>query len=114
MLEMRLDNVVFRMGIATSRAQARQLVSHGHFAVNGRPTNVPSYATKVGDRIEVRESRRGREIFKVAAETMKAAQIPEWVSVDPAKLSGTVLAEPAREQMPLEFNEQLVVEYYSR
>ena len=114
MLEMRLDNVVFRMGFASSRAQARQLVSHGHFAVNGRPTNVPSYATKVGDRVEVRESRRGREIFKVAAETMKAAQIPEWVSVDPAKLSGSVLSEPAREQMPLEFNEQLVVEYYSR
>ncbi len=114
MLEMRLDNVVFRMGFASSRAQARQLVSHGHFAVNGRPTNVPSYATKVGDRVEVRESRRGREIFKVAAETMKAAQIPEWVSVDPAKMSGSVLSEPAREQMPLEFNEQLVVEYYSR
>ena len=110
---MRLDNVVFRMGFASSRAQARQLVSHGHFAVNGRPTNVPSYG-KVGDRVEVRESRRNREYFKTAAETMKAAQIPEWVSIDPAKLSGTVLAEPAREQMPLEFNEQLVVEYYSR
>lgn len=114
MLEMRLDNVVYRMGFASSRAQARQLVSHGHFAVNGHPTNVPSYATKVGDRIEVRESRRGREVFKVAAETMKSAQIPEWVSSDPATLSGSVLAEPAREQMPLEFNEQLVVEYYSR
>ena len=114
LLEMRLDNVVFRMGFASSRAQARQLVSHGHFAVNGHPTNVPSYATKVGDRIEVRESRRGREIFKVAAETMKSAQIPEWVSSDPAKMTGSVLSEPAREQMPLEFNEQLVVEYYSR
>ena len=114
LLEMRLDNVVYRMGFASSRAQARQLVTHGHFAVNGRPTNVPSFATKVGDRIEVRDSRRGREYFKVAGETMKAAQIPEWVSVDPTKLSGTVLAEPAREQMPLEFNEQLVVEYYSR
>jgi small subunit ribosomal protein S4 len=114
LLEMRLDNVVYRMGFATSRAQARQLVSHGHFAVNGRPTNVPSFGTKVGDRIEVRESRRNREFFKVAGETMKAAQIPEWVSVDPAKLTGTILTEPAREQMPLEFNEQLVVEYYSR
>jgi small subunit ribosomal protein S4 len=114
MLEMRLDNVVFRMGLATSRAQARQLVGHGHFAVNVRPTNIPSYATKVGDRIEVRESRRGREFFKTAAETAKSAQVPEWLSVDPAKLSGTVLSEPAREQMPLEFNEQLVVEYYSR
>ena len=114
MLEMRLDNVVFRMGFATSRAQARQLVSHGHFAVNGRPTNIPSFGTKVGDRVEVRETRRSREYFKIAAETMKAAQIPEWVSVDPSKLTGTVLDNPTREQMPLEFNEQLVVEYYSR
>ena len=114
LLEMRLDNVVYRMGFASSRAQARQLVAHGHFAVNGRPTNVPSFSTKVGDRVEVRESRRSREYFKTASETMKAAQIPEWVSVDPSKLSGTVLLEPAREQMPLEFNEQLVVEYYSR
>ena len=114
MLEMRLDNVVYRMGFARSRAEARQLVSHGHFTVNGRPTNIPSFGTKVGDRIEVRDSRRGREYFKIAPETMRAAQIPEWVSVDPTKLVGTVIAEPAREQMPLEFNEQLVVEYYSR
>jgi small subunit ribosomal protein S4 len=114
LLEMRLDNVVFRMGLASSRAQARQLVSHGHFAVNGRPTNVPSFPTKVGDRVEVRESRRGREIFKVVAETVKSAQIPDWVSVDGKQLAGSVLAEPAREQMPPEFNEQLVVEYYSR
>jgi small subunit ribosomal protein S4 len=114
MLEMRLDNVVYRMGFASSRAQARQMVGHGHFAVNGRPTNIPSYQTKVGDRIEVRESRRGREVFKVAAENIRTAQIPEWVSVDASKLSGSVLAEPSREQMPLEFNEQLVVEFYSR
>src|SRR5919107_6100210 len=99
-LELRLDNVVYRMGFASSRAQARQLVGHRHFAVNGVPTNIPSFATKVGDRIEVRDSRRGREIFKVAAETMKSAQIPEWVSSDPSKLTGTVLSEPAREQMP--------------
>jgi small subunit ribosomal protein S4 len=114
MLEMRLDNVVFRMGLASSRAQARQLVTHGHFAVNGRATNIPSFGTKVGDRIEVRESRRGREHFKTTAETIKSAQVPEWVSVDATKLSGSVLSEPTREQMPLEFNEQLVVEYYSR
>jgi small subunit ribosomal protein S4 len=114
LLEMRLDNVVFRMGLASSRAQARQLVSHGHFAVNGRPTNVPSFPTKVGDRVEVREARRGREIFKVVAETVKSAQIPEWVSVDARQLAGSVLSEPAREQMPPEFNEQLVVEFYSR
>ncbi|HEX2141606.1 MAG TPA: 30S ribosomal protein S4 [Candidatus Limnocylindria bacterium] len=114
MLEMRLDNVVYRMGFARSRAEARQLVSHGHFTVNGRPTNIPSFNAKVGDSIEVRESRRGRELFKTVGETMKAAQIPDWVSVDPARLSGSVLAEPTREQMPMEFNEQLVVEFYSR
>jgi small subunit ribosomal protein S4 len=114
LLEMRLDNVVYRMGLARSRAEARQLVSHGHFTVNGRPTNIPSFATKTGDRIEVRESRRGREYFKGASETIKAAQIPEWVSVDAARLSGSVVSEPVREQMPLEFNEQLVVEFYSR
>jgi small subunit ribosomal protein S4 len=114
MLEMRLDNVVYRMGFASSRAQARQLVSHGHFAVNGRPTNIPSFGTKVGDRVEVRESRRNREFFKTVAETVKSSQIPEWVGIDAAKLSGSVLAEPAREQMPAEFNEQLVVEFYSR
>jgi small subunit ribosomal protein S4 len=114
MLEMRLDNVVYRMGLARSRAEARQLVTHGHFMVNGRPTNIPSFGTKIGDRVEVRESRRGREYFKTAAETVKSAQIPEWVSVDAAKLSGSVLSEPARDQMPMEFNEQLVVEFYSR
>ena len=113
-LETRLDNVVFRLGFASSRAQARQLVSHGHFAVNGVPSDIPSHALKPGDRVEVRESRRGREIFKTTAETMRGAQIPEWVTSDPSKLAGSVLAEPAREQMPLEFNEQLVVEYYSR
>jgi small subunit ribosomal protein S4 len=114
MLEMRLDNVVYRMGLARSRAEARQLVTHGHFTVNGRPTNIPSYGTKTGDRVEVRESRRGREYFKTAAETVQSAQIPEWVSVDATKLSGSILSEPAREQMPMEFNEQLVVEFYSR
>ena len=114
LLEMRLDNVVFRMGLASSRAQARQLVTHGHFAVNGRPTNIPSFQTKVGDKIEVRETRRGSEHFKTTVELIKSAQIPEWVSVDGPKLAGTVLSEPIREQMPKEFNEQLVVEYYSR
>ena len=72
LLELRLDNVVFRMGLATSRAQARQLVSHGHLAVNGRPTNVPSFELKPGDRIEVRETHKAREPFKVARETLRS------------------------------------------
>ncbi len=113
-LETRLDNVVFRLGFASSRAQARQLVAHGHFAVNGVPTDIPSYELKVGDRIEVRESRRAREPFKMARETLRSHTAPEWLSLDPAKLSGTVLSLPRRDQMPLDLNEQLVVEFYSR
>jgi small subunit ribosomal protein S4 len=113
-LETRLDNVVFRLGFAASRAQARQLVGHGHLAVNGRPTNVASYALKPGDRVEVRESRRGREVFKVIRETLRSHQAPEWLSLDAAKLAGSVVTMPRRDQMPLDLSEQLVVEYYSR
>jgi len=113
-LETRLDNVVFRLGFATSRAQARQLVAHGHFAVNGTPTDIPSYVVKPGDRIEVRESRRDREPFKLAKETLRSHQAPEWLSLEPARLAGSVLSLPRRDQMPLDLNEQLVVEFYSR
>jgi small subunit ribosomal protein S4 len=113
-LETRLDNVVFRLGFGSSRAQARQLVAHGHFAVNGVPTNVPSYQLKPGDKVEVRESRRAREAFKVVRETLKSHQAPEWLSLDATNLSGTVAALPRRDQMPLDLSEQLVVEYYSR
>ena len=113
-LETRLDNVVFRLGFASSRAQARQLVSHGHFAVNGVPSNVASYALKPGDRIEVRENRRGREAFKVIKETIRSHQAPEWLSLDAAKLAGSIASIPRRDQMPLDLAEQLVVEYYSR
>jgi len=113
-LELRLDNVVFRMGFASSRAQARQLVGHGHFAVNGTPTNIPSFKVRPGDTIEVRESRRSREPFKTAKETLKNHQAPDWLSIDAAKLSGNVADVPRRDQMPLDLNEQLVVEYYSR
>jgi small subunit ribosomal protein S4 len=114
LLELRLDNIVFRMGFATSRAASRQLVNHGHFAVNGRPTNIASHQLRPGDRIEVRESRTAREPFKIAKETLRSHQPPEWLSVDPAKLAGTIIDQPRRDQMPLDLNEQLVVEYYSR
>jgi small subunit ribosomal protein S4 len=113
-LETRLDNVVFRLGFATSRSQARQLVSHGHFAVNGTPTNVPSHGLRPGDRVEVRESRRNREAFKVVRETLRTHQAPEWLSLDAANLAGSVVSLPRRDQMPLDLAEQLVVEYYSR
>ncbi len=113
-LESRLDNVVYRAGFAPSRAAARQLVNHGHFAVNGVPTDVASYQLKPGDRIEVREIRRSREPFKVVKETLRNHQAPEWLSLDAANLSATVANPPSRDQMPLDLNEQLVVEYYSR
>ncbi len=113
-LELRLDNVVYRMGFAPSRPAARQLVSHGHFTVNGRPTNVPSYQTRPGDRVEVRETHRSREPFKVVRETLRSHQTPEWLRVDAATLGGQVADLPRRDQMPLDLNEQLVVEYYSR
>ena len=114
LLETRLDNVVFRMGFATSRAQARQLVSHGHFTINGRGTTVPSHQVGEGDRVEVREASRKSNYFKNAREAMRGAQRPDWLSVDPDKLSGSVTAMPRRDQMPAELNEQLVIEYYSR
>ena len=113
-LETRLDNVVFRLGFGTSRPQARQLVAHGHFAVNGVPTDVPSYALKPGDRIEVREGRKSREAFKVIKETLRSHQAPEWLNLDGAKMAGSVVSIPRRDQMPLDLSEQLVVEYYSR
>jgi len=113
-LETRLDNVVFRLGFGASRAQARQLVTHGHFAVNGVPTNIPSYVMRPGDRVEVRESRRTKEAFKTIRETLRSHTAPEWLSLDAANLSGTVNSVPRRDQMPLDLSEQLVVEYYSR
>jgi small subunit ribosomal protein S4 len=114
MLELRLDNVVYRMGFAASRAEARQMVGHAHFTVNGRVANVPSLQVKPGDKVEVREKHRSLEPFKEAVDLVKSRQIPEWLSVDGAKLAGSVLTAPRRDQMPLDLNEQLVVEYYSR
>jgi small subunit ribosomal protein S4 len=113
-LELRLDNVVYRLGFASSRPAARQLVAHGHFAVNGVPSDIPSYRLKPGDTVEVRETRRVREPFKTAKETLRNHQAPEWLSLDAANLAGTLQQLPRRDQMPLDLNEQLVVEYYSR
>jgi small subunit ribosomal protein S4 len=114
LLETRLDNVVYRMGFSSSRAQARQLVSHGHFEVNGRRTNIPSFRVREGDTIKVRETSRKTTYFKELKDAIAGAQKPDWVDVDADKFVGTVTALPRRDQMPLEFNEQLVVEYYSR
>ncbi len=114
MLERRLDNVVYRMGFADSRAQARQLVLHGHFEVNGRKTDVPSFTVSVGDVVTVRESSRGSVYFKDRMQIMEDSRIPAWLSIDLAGMRGSVVNEPSREDIEIPLNEQLIVEYYSR
>ena len=90
------------------------MVNHAHFAVNGRVNSIASMQLRPGDKVEVRETHRTREPFKEAPDLIRSRQVPEWLSVDPTKLSGAVLTAPRRDQMPLDLNEQLVVEYYSR
>jgi small subunit ribosomal protein S4 len=113
-LESRLDNVVLRLGFASSRAQARQLVRHGHFEVNGTKTDVPSYLAKPGDQISVRARSKTNGYFQAVAQEMEHRFVPEWLSVDINSLSGRVLALPTREQIEAPLNEQLITEYYSR
>lgn len=113
-LESRLDNVVYRMGYAESRAQARQLVQHGHFEVNNRRTNVPSYVVRPGDEIVVREGSLKRTFFKQMKDIAKERSVPEWVSRDVNNLKGSMTRLPERTDIDLTINEQLIVEYYSR
>jgi len=113
-LETRLDNVVYRMGLADSRAQARQLVQHGHIAVNGRVVNIPSAILRPGDEIKISERAAQQTYFKDRADPMQSHHAPEWLVVDPQKMSAKVLDLPAREQIDVSLDEQLIVEYYSR
>ncbi len=113
-LESRLDNVVYRLGYAQSRAQARMLVTHGHFNVNGRRTDVPSMLISPGDEISVREGSRKRTFFKELPALAEKANVPAWLSRDLNNLSGTVLRMPERSEIDGNLNEQLIVEYYSR
>jgi len=113
-LELRLDNVVFRLGLAANREQARQMVTHGHFDVNGRKTNIPSYRVRVGDTIQVRGRSRNLTFFKEVSETLRAKQVPQWLSLQAPALSGSVLALPERSDCDQSVREQLIVEYYSR
>ena len=114
LLEMRLDNVVFRLGFAESRAQARQLVTHGHITVNGRKVNIPSYETRVGEAIGVRPRSRQMEYFKTLAELLKRRSVPEWLSLDTENMSGRILSAPSRSDIDANLQEQLIVEFYSR
>ena len=114
LLERRLDNVVYRLGFATSRAQGRQLVRHGHFTVNGRKVDIPSYSVKAGDEVSVRATSEQNVTIQHAIEEVKGRGIPEWLSLDPSRTRGRVAALPTREQINLQVQEQLIVELYSK
>lgn len=113
-LEMRLDNAVYRLGFAESRAQARQLVQHGHFDVDGRKTDIPSFVCEVGNAISVRSRSRQLEYFKQMAEDLDSRVLTGWLSRDVATLSGRVVSMPLRSDIDPTLEEQLIVEYYSR
>jgi len=113
-LESRLDNVAFRMGFASSRAEARLLVTHGHFIVNGRRTDVPSMLLKGGDELSVREGSRKLTYFKALNDVIEKRNVPAWLERDAKSLSGKVGRLPERSEIDGNLNEQLIVEYYSR
>ena len=113
-LESRLDNVVYRVGFASSRVEARQLVGHGHYEVNGKRVDIASYLLKAGDVVSVCEKSRGSEKMKAVIEANGARPVPEWIDVDREKLTAKVIALPTREQIEAPVDEQLIVEFYSK
>ena len=113
LLECRLDNVIYRMGIGTSRAQARQLVNHAHFSVNGKTVNIPSYIIKAGDVIAVKENRKKEKYFQAIKEA-KVGNMPKWLEFNPEKLEGKILALPQRDDIDSQIAEHMIVELYSR
>jgi len=114
-LEKRLDNVMFRMGIATSRAQGRQLVRHGHVSVNGKKVNIPSYTVKPGDSVEIRESSKNNSSILAARDATAHTPSPSWLEVDRDALKARILQQPKREELvQIQLNEQLIVELYSK
>lgn len=114
LLERRIDNVVFRLGIAVTRRQARQMVTHGHITVNGKRLDIPSALVKVGDVIEVSEKSRSNELFKTMKETKNALSAPAWLDADQENLKGSVTRFPNREEIDIPVNEQSIIELYSR
>ena len=114
LLESRLDNVVFRMGFARTRKEARQIVDHKHVLINGKCVNIPSYLVKAGDQIEIREKSKGSERYKGILEVTGGRLVPEWIDVDQENLKGTVKELPNREAIDVPVNEMLIVELYSK
>ena len=114
-IERRMDNVIYRLGFAMTRREARQLVNHGHFTVNGQKVDIPSYLVRVGDVIEVRESSRSSAAFKrLTAEDAPMVTVPQWLERDKTALKGTVVKMPAREDIDMPVEEHLIVELYSK
>jgi small subunit ribosomal protein S4 len=114
LLERRLDNVVFRLGFADSRSQARQVVRHGHIRLNGHRTDVPSCLVKAGDMVEWRKESTKSEFYKVLVEKIEDKDVPAWLSLDKANMAGKVMSLPAAEEIKTNFNEKAIVEWYSR
>ncbi|MCY4387683.1 MAG: 30S ribosomal protein S4 [Desulfurellaceae bacterium] len=114
LLESRLDNMIYRMGFATSRSESRQLIRHGHFHVNGRRVTIPSYCVKAGDEVQVREASRKITRIQESVELAQRRGVPEWLEVQTDSFSGKVRALPARAEITLPINEQLIVELYSK
>ena len=114
LLERRLDNVIFRLGFARTRDEARQIVDHKHVLVNGKCVNIPSYLVKAGDQIEIREKSKGSERYKGILEVTGGRLVPEWIDVDQENLKGTVKELPNREAIDVPVNEMLIVELYSK
>ncbi|MBF0194284.1 MAG: 30S ribosomal protein S4 [Magnetococcales bacterium] len=114
LLERRLDNVVFRLGFSCSRTEARQVVSHKQILVNGQVVNVASYMVKAGDKVSVRERNKANLRIKGALDNATRREIPSWVEVDPVAMAGTFVSYPDRSDLPAEYNENLIVELYSK
>ena len=113
-LESRLDNVVFRLGLARTRKEARQIVDHKHVLVNGKQVNIPSYLVKAGDTIEIKENKKGSQRYKDILEATGSNMVPEWLDVDAENLKGSVKELPAREAIDVPVDEMLIVELYSK
>ncbi len=114
LLEMRLDNVIFRLGFARTRKEARQIVDHKHVLVNGKQVNIPSYQVKAGDQIEIKEAKKSSQRYKDILEVTGGRLVPEWLDVDQEALRGTVKEVPARDAIDVPVNEMLIVELYSK
>ena len=113
-LETRLDNVIYRLSFAFSRSQARQLVNHGHFTVNDKKVNIPSYQVKSGDVIKIRLSSQKNKAFNNLSEKLKKAEVPGWLNLNQKELTGKVLHQPSKDDVEMKINKQMIVEFYSR